>query len=98
LRLLLDENFPLALERRLRANWFTAEHLITLGQRGHGLEPGVEFVVIGEGDAIVLKAIRPPSMREFDRVMARARQAARPSGETCRDEAIRHRGGDRGLA
>jgi AbrB family looped-hinge helix DNA binding protein len=42
-----------------------------------GLEPGVEFVVVGHGDAIVLKAIRPPSMREFDGVMARAREAAK---------------------
>jgi hypothetical protein len=34
LRFLLDENFPLALLRRLRESGYDAEHLITLGQRG----------------------------------------------------------------
>ena len=61
-----------------------------------GLEPGVEFVVVGEGDAIVLKAIRPPSMREFDTVMARARRAAKRAGMKRSDiaaaiEAVRSR-------
>ena len=45
-----------------------------------GLEPGVQFVVIGEGDTIVLKPIAVPSMREFDEVMKRARQEARRAG------------------
>ena len=34
MRFLLDENFPLALLRRLRESGYDAEHLITLGQRG----------------------------------------------------------------
>jgi len=34
LRFLLDENFPLALLRRLRESGYDAEHLIALGQRG----------------------------------------------------------------
>jgi predicted nuclease of predicted toxin-antitoxin system len=33
-KVLLDENFPLGLLRRLRANGFAAEHIITLGWRG----------------------------------------------------------------
>ena len=45
-----------------------------------GLEPGVQFVVIGEGDTIVLKPITVPSMREFDEVMKRAREEARRVG------------------
>ena len=45
-----------------------------------GLEPGVEFVVLGEGDTVVLKPISVPSMREFDDVVARARRAARRVG------------------
>lgn len=45
-----------------------------------GLEPGVQFVVIGEGDTIVLKPIAAPSIREFDEVMERAREAARRAG------------------
>ena len=45
-----------------------------------GLEPGVEFVVLGEGDTIVLERISVPSMREFDEIVARARKAARHAG------------------
>ena len=45
-----------------------------------GLEPGVELVVIGEGDTIVLKRIDVPRMSEFDDVVARARKAARRAG------------------
>lgn len=45
-----------------------------------GLEPGVQFVVIGEGDTIVLKPIVAPSMREFDEVVKRARHEARRAG------------------
>jgi hypothetical protein len=33
-RLLLDENFPLALERRMLEEGFDVEHVITLGRRG----------------------------------------------------------------
>ena len=36
MRLLLDENFPLALYRRLRDSGQDVEHVITLGQRGIG--------------------------------------------------------------
>ena len=45
-----------------------------------GLKPGVQFVVIGEGDTVVLKPIAEPSMREFDEVMGQAREAARRAG------------------
>ena len=45
-----------------------------------GLEPGVEFIVLGEGDTVVLKPISVPSMHEFDEIMARAREAARRAG------------------
>ena len=34
MKVLLDENFPLRLLSRLRANGFTADHVITLGWRG----------------------------------------------------------------
>jgi predicted nuclease of predicted toxin-antitoxin system len=33
-KILLDENFPLGLLRRLHADGFVAEHIITLGWRG----------------------------------------------------------------
>lgn len=61
-----------------------------------GLEPGMEFVVLGEGDTIVLKPISVPSMAEFDEVVGRARQAARVAGLKRSDvaaaiEAVRSR-------
>lgn len=61
-----------------------------------GLEVGVEFVVLGEGDTIVLKRISVPSMREFDEVLGRARRAARRAGLKRSDvaaaiEAVRSR-------
>lgn len=49
-------------------------------RRRLGLETGVEFVVVGDDDTIVLKRISTPSMREFDAIVARARQAARRAG------------------
>lgn len=60
------------------------------------LEPGVEFVVIGEGDTVVLKPITPPSMREFNDVIRRARRDARRAGLKRSDvaaaiEAVRSR-------
>jgi len=42
-----------------------------------GLEPGVQFVVIGEKDVVILKLIAPPSLKDFDELMARARASAR---------------------
>lgn len=45
-----------------------------------GLDTGAQFVVVGEGDVVVLKAIKPPSMREFDNVVRRARRAAKQAG------------------
>lgn len=49
-------------------------------RRRLGLDPGAEFVVLGQGDTIVLRRISAPSMREFDEIVARARQAAQRAG------------------
>ena len=49
-------------------------------RRRLSLEPGAEFVVLGEEDTIVLKRIRTPAMRDFDTIVARARHAARRAG------------------
>lgn len=56
-----------------------------------GLEAGAQFVVVGEGDTVVLKRIRPPSLDDFDALISRARAAAAESGlsEEAIDEAIR---------
>lgn len=45
-----------------------------------GLEVGVQFVVVGEGDVVILKTITPPSLDGFDKLIRRARQQARTSG------------------
>ena len=44
------------------------------------LKPGSQFVVVGRGDVVVLKAISMPSMDEFDDVLADARRSARRAG------------------
>lgn len=45
-----------------------------------GLEPGAQFVVIGEGDTVVLKAIRPPTLDQFEPLLERARALAAEAG------------------
>jgi len=45
-----------------------------------GLEPGDEFVVVASQGAIILKAIEPPSMNQFEELMADARRQARRAG------------------
>jgi AbrB family looped-hinge helix DNA binding protein len=42
-----------------------------------GLEAGAQFVVLGEGDTVILKAIQTPSMKDFDALIAKARKQAR---------------------
>jgi AbrB family looped-hinge helix DNA binding protein len=45
-----------------------------------GLSPGQQFVVIAEDDVVILKSIAVPSMRDFDKMISRARRAARQAG------------------
>ena len=45
-----------------------------------GLKAGSKFVVVGEGDVVILKMINPPSMSEFDDIIQEARQQARQAG------------------
>lgn len=49
-------------------------------RRRLGLVTGVQFAVVGEGDVVVLKAVQPPSMRQFDELVRAARKAARNAG------------------
>lgn len=51
-------------------------------RRRLGLTKGAQFVVLGEGDVVILKAIRPPSMQDFDRLVTRAEESARQAGLT----------------
>lgn len=46
-------------------------------RRRLGLEPGTEFVVLGEDGTVVLIVIDAPSMRGFDDIVTRAREGAR---------------------
>lgn len=38
------------------------------------LKAGSQFVVVGDNDVVILKAITPPSMKEFDALIAKARR------------------------
>jgi AbrB family looped-hinge helix DNA binding protein len=44
------------------------------------LRPGAQFVVVGEDDVVILKAISPPSMKEFDDLITEARTQAKQAG------------------
>jgi AbrB family looped-hinge helix DNA binding protein len=44
------------------------------------LKAGSQFVVVGEKDTVILKAISPPSLEEFDDLMTEARKQARKAG------------------
>jgi AbrB family looped-hinge helix DNA binding protein len=56
-----------------------------------GLEPGVQFVVVGDRDVVILKVLQAPEMAEFDELARRARRAAKRAGLKKGDvkEAIR---------
>ncbi len=41
-----------------------------------GLEPGAQFVVVGEGDVVVLKALKPPRMADFKALLDQAHESA----------------------
>jgi len=41
------------------------------------LKAGAQFVVIGDNDVVILKNISPPTMNEFDDLIAKARKSAK---------------------
>lgn len=49
------------------------------------LKAGAQFVVVGDNDVVILKAITPPSMDEFDGLIADARRKAKTAGLTKSD-------------
>jgi AbrB family looped-hinge helix DNA binding protein len=57
-----------------------------------GLKAGMQFVVIGQGDSVILKCIVPPSMEQFDDLLKQARKKAKKAGLTKTDieNAIKH--------
>lgn len=44
------------------------------------LKAGSRFVVVGENDVVILKAISPPSMEDFDALIAEARRQGKAAG------------------
>lgn len=44
------------------------------------LKAGSQFVVVGEDDVVILKAISPPSMEEFNALIGEARRQAKQTG------------------
>jgi AbrB family looped-hinge helix DNA binding protein len=44
------------------------------------LKPGAQFVVMGENDIVILKSISPPSLDEFDSLIAKARKQGKQAG------------------
>jgi AbrB family looped-hinge helix DNA binding protein len=45
-----------------------------------GLKAGTKFVVVAEGDVVILKTLSAPSMNEFDELISRARKQAKEAG------------------
>ena len=45
-----------------------------------GFKAGSQFVVVGEKDVVILKAISPPSMEEFDALIDETRKQVRHAG------------------
>jgi AbrB family looped-hinge helix DNA binding protein len=45
-----------------------------------GLEPGAQFVVVGEGDVVILKKIDAPDRQEFLALARKVRGQARRAG------------------
>ena len=45
-----------------------------------GLDAGSEFVVVAEGDVVILKTIQPPPMSDFDDIVKEARRQSRRAG------------------
>ena len=49
-------------------------------RRSLNLRAGTQFVVLGEGDVVILKTINPPAMDEFDEIVGKAREQAKAAG------------------
>lgn len=50
-----------------------------------GLKPGVQFIVMGDRDVVILKTIAEPSVADFSRMVANARTTAKKAGLTKKD-------------
>jgi AbrB family looped-hinge helix DNA binding protein len=50
-----------------------------------GLKAGAQFLVIGDRDVVILKAIQTPDISEFEDIVGRARKAAKRAGKRRKD-------------
>lgn len=50
-----------------------------------GLEPGDQFVVVGEGNVVILKTVEPPRPEELKALMDEVQAAAKAAGITPED-------------
>jgi AbrB family looped-hinge helix DNA binding protein len=60
-----------------------------------GLRAGVQFVVVGDGDVVILKRLDAPDLSDFDDLIREARRQARSAGmkrSDIRDAISRVRG------
>ena len=49
------------------------------------IQPGAQFIVVGEDDVVILKAITAPNMESFDKLIKEARQQAKIAGLKRKD-------------
>jgi AbrB family looped-hinge helix DNA binding protein len=54
-------------------------------RRTLGLNEGDQFLVIGQGDAVILKTITPPKIEEFQELLSQARAETRKARITKAD-------------
>ena len=50
-----------------------------------GLKTGMQFVVLGDNDVVILKVLQPPSKKDFSELLDQARRAAKRRGMRRRD-------------
>lgn len=49
------------------------------------LKEGVQFLVVGEEDVVILKVVTPPDRNEFDTLLNKARREAKKAGLKQKD-------------
>ncbi len=49
------------------------------------LKEGMQFIVVGDSDVVILKVVMPPDMGEFDTLINQARKQAKEAGLKQKD-------------
>lgn len=49
------------------------------------LKEGMQFIVVGDADVVILKVVMPPDMGEFDTLIKQARKQAKEAGLKQKD-------------